>query len=424
MEWNWSALSSSDKSPMRFSKKFSHRSRKVFYFIHLWTGLLLGLWLVMMGLTGSILSWKAEMTEWEVRQRVSAPVPDANAAKIPVSRAIDALKAYDADLTPERGITLPASKTGYYLYSGRGKVDGERVSFIYVVNPVTAKVYPPVIKSTLWIDITEQIHHNLLVGVKGTVTNGFLTFFTLFLLISGAWLWWPSNWRQFQLRMWIKQGASLKRRLYDLHNMMGIYLFGLLFIITLTGVIICYNGQTGQSVTKGVNRLSGVPEKPRSRGGERSEPGEQNGTGKTLPIDVIVEKAKAALPWNRLVSIAAPRRPGEPFMATYDYIRITSGGVPFDSRTGQQLNSNGTAAFGRAPSPGTKVMGAVFHLHYGWFGGFWLKVLYCISGFLPLGLFITGVWMWLKKKKGQANNRARAKLRNQPPNKSDKSVDV
>lgn len=409
---------------MRLPKKFAQKSRKVFYFIHLWTGLLLGLWLVMMGLTGSILSWKAEMTEWEVRQRVSAPMPDANAAKIPVSRAIAALKAYDADLTPERGITLPASKTGYYLYSGRGEVNGERVSFIYVVNPVTAKVYPPVIKSTLWVDITEQIHHNLLIGVKGTVTNGFLTFFTLFLLISGAWLWWPSNLKQFQLRMWIKSGASLKRRLYDLHNMMGVYLFGLLFVITLTGVIICYNGQTGQSVTKGVNRLAGVPEKPRSRGRRGDESGEQSSPTNRLPIDVIVEKARAALPGNRLVSIAAPRRSGEPFMATYDYIRITSGGVPFDSQTGERIYTADTAAFGRAPSPGTKTMGAVFHLHYGWFGGFWLKVLYCISGFLPLGLFITGIWMWLKKKKGQANNRARAKLRNQAPAKLDKSTET
>jgi len=374
-----------------------------------------------MGLTGSILSWKYELIEWEVRQRVAAPVPVPGHEIIPASKAIAALKAFNPELKPERSLYLPVSKTGYYWHSARGEVNGERVSQVYLVHPVTAKVYPPVIQSTLWIDITERFHHNLLVGVKGTVTNGFLTFFTLFMLISGLWLWWPSNLKQLKLRLWIKSRGSLKRLLYDLHNMMGIYLFGLLFLITLTGVLICYNGQTDQSVTKGINRLTGVPEKPRSRGGGRRGgrqiPSlvEEAKNNKPLPIDVMVEKARAALPHNRVTTISSPRSPGQPFKASYEFVRITNDGVSFDPYTGERLHSVPSAAFGRAPSTGTKAMGAIFHLHYGWFGGVWLKVLYCISGFLPLGLFITGIWMWLKKKQGQANNRAKAKRRAPPP---------
>lgn len=422
---------------MRFSKKFAQKSRKVFYFIHLWTGLLLGLWLVMMGLTGSILAWKSELVEWETRQRVSAPVPASSGKTIPVSKAIAALKAFNPDLTPERNLILPASNTGYYLHSARGEVNGERVTQIYLVHPVTAQVYAPVIGNTLWVEITEQLHHNLLLGVKGTVTNGFFTFFTLFMLISGAWLWWPSTLKQFQQRTLLKRGASIKRTLYDLHNILGVYLFGLLFLVTLTGVLICYNGQTDQSITKGINRLAGVPETPRpnradanARRGQGSTPDIRQSNRRTavlaeeqalasegrrqpLPIDVMVEKARAALPNNSLVSIAAPRRPGQPFQASYEFVRITSGGVPFDPYTGERLNSGATAAFGRPPSPGTATMGAIFHLHYGWFAGNWSKVLYCISGFLPLGLFVTGIWLWLGKKQRQARNRRLAKLKKQ-----------
>lgn len=128
----------------------------------------------------------------------------------------------------------------------------------------------------------------------------------------------------------------------------------------------------------------------------------------------MVEKARAALPNNRLVSIRAPRRPGEPFRAAYELVRITSGDVPFDPYTGERQSSDGEAAFGRSASPGTTTMGAVFHLHYGWFGGNWTKTLYCLTGFVPLGLFITGVWMWIHRKKGQAKVRAQAMQRKQP----------
>lgn len=296
---------------MRLPRKFSQKSRKLFYFIHLWTGLILGLWLVMMGLTGSILSWKTELNEWQVRQHVSAPIPDTSGETIPVSRVIETLKAANPDLSPERGITLPTNKRGYYLHQARGEVNGERVSQMYLVDPVTAKVYPPVVTNDLLAEVTERIHHNLLLGVKGTVTNGFLTFFTLFLLASGIWLWWPSNVKQLKKRILFERGISLKRTLYDLHNIMGVYLFWLLFLVTLTGVLICYNGQTDQSIAKAINRSAGVEEQPRSRRGEgggrrgragRDEVNLVSPDGREpLPIDVLVEKARAALPNNPLV---------------------------------------------------------------------------------------------------------------------------
>lgn len=407
---------------MRLPRKFSQKSRKLFYFIHLWTGLILGLWLVAMGLTGSVLSWKTELNEWQARQRVSAPLPDPNGQTIPVSRVIEALKAANPDLSPERGITLPTNKRGYYLHQARGEINGERVSQLYLVDPVTAKVYPPVVTNTLLAEVTESFHHNLLIGVKGTITNGFLTFFTLFLLASGLWLWWPSNFKQLKKRILWERGISLRRTLYDLHNIMGIYLFWLLFLVTLTGVLICYNGQTDQSIAKAINRSAGVEEQPRSR---RGEGGRGRGRGERevnltsfdgrqpLPIDELVEKAREALPNNPLLQVRMPRRAGQPFLANYEFVRITDGGVPFDLYTGKRLDMKAEAAFGRPPTPGASFMGAVFHLHYGWFAAEWSKVLYCLSGFLPLGLFITGVWMWFNKKTKQAQKHREALLKKQ-----------
>jgi uncharacterized iron-regulated membrane protein len=420
---------------MRLPKKFSQKSRKVFFFIHLWTGLLIGLWFVMMGLTGSLLSWKSEIGEWEARRTVSAPLPKAGEKIIPASKAVAALQAAYPDLNVGRGLNLPNAHGGYYsvINRVRGKGD-ERTTHIYLINPVTAQVYPPVEREKLWIDITEKFHWSLLLGVKGVQTNGFLTFFTIFMLISGIWLWWPSNLKQFKQRITWKRGVNLRRSLYDLHNMMGVYMFPLLMLIAFTGLVICYNGQTDQSIRKGINNLAGVKEEPRGgRGGgegrgqgrgregaivrgERGGRGDAADSGNQLSIDQMVVKAQEALPNNTLTSIRLPRRPSQPFQATYDRFELGSAGVSFDSTTGQRLNSDGSPA-----NPGDTTMNTMFQLHYGWFGGNWSKILYCISGFFPLGLFITGLWMWLKKKKFQRDRKKPATPKVQPTKTDEKT---
>ena len=53
---------------MKLPKQFSQRARTLFLIVHLWTGLALGLWLIMIGLTGSVLAWRSEFTGWEARQ--------------------------------------------------------------------------------------------------------------------------------------------------------------------------------------------------------------------------------------------------------------------------------------------------------------------------------------------------------------------
>ncbi len=400
---------------MRLPKQFSKKARNYFLIIHLWTGLALGLWFVMIGISGSVLAWRSEFTSWEARMRVGAPKPGPNDKIIPVSRAIEALKAVDPKLTPERGFYVPPGEYAYYLYNARGEFNGERTTMIYLVNPVTAHVYPPVPRSTLWVETIEHLHADLIAGARGAIANGIFSSFALFMLISGAWLWWPSNWKQFKNRILLKPGVSIRRTLYDLHNMMGVYLFGLLFLLTVTAVLLVWEGQTDNSIRRGIDRMAGIKEEP--RGGRR---GSGSATvsggmmpdievrGKELDRDVLVEKARAALPNSTLVFVSFPRRPGQPFQTAFDPIGFNNGLVLFDAYTGERLD-----ATGRTFTPGALTMKAVGDLHYGWFGGVWSKFFYSLSGFIPLGLFITGTWMWINKKRKMAQKHQEAIRKNQ-----------
>ena len=391
---------------MKLPRKFSQSARKTFFVIHLWTGLILGLWLVMIGLTGSVLAWRSEFTGWEARQRVGATKPRAGEAIIPASRALAAFKAADPKLKPERGFYLPPGEYGYYLLNARGEINGKRTSLIYMVNPVTGQAYPPVDRSTLWVETFEHLHAELIAGARGNIANGVLSFFALFLLASGAWLWWPSNWKQLKNRLTIKRGTTLRRTLYDWHNVLGVYLFGLLFVLTLTGVLLVWNGQTEQSLTKFVDARTGA-RKAAVQGSETVSGGQMPDIvprGKMLGVDELVARAKAAVPGATLLFISLPDSPEKPFQTAFDPIGFNNGLVLFDPYTGERLAANGSTF-----STGEMTMKVAGDLHYGWFGGVWSKFFYSLSGLMPLGLFVTGLMMWWKRlsaKKQAAKRRA------------------
>jgi uncharacterized iron-regulated membrane protein len=392
---------------MRLPRTFSQRARKTFLILHLWTGLGLGLWLILMGLTGSVLAWRSEFTSWEARARVGAPKPGPSDKIIPVSQAIAALKAAYPELKPERGIYVPPGEYAYYLLNARGEVNGKRASLIYLVNPVTGQVYPPVDRSTLWVQTFEHLHADLLAEARGAIANGFFSFFAVLLLFSGAWLWWPSNLKQLKQRLLLKRGVSLRRTLYDLHNAMGVYLFGLLMLLSLTAVALVYNSQTKDSIERGIDRVAGIQEKPKGRrGGSQTVSGgmmpDVSAKGQPLPLDTLVEKARAAVPNGTLVFVSQPRRPGQPFQTAFDPIMFNNGLVLFNPYTGERLQANGSTF-----TPGQMTMKVVGDLHYGWFGGVWSKFFYALSGLMPLGLSITGTWMWINKKRAQKKLQAK-----------------
>lgn len=389
---------------MKLPRKFSQSARKTCFVIHLWTGLILGLWLVMIGLTGSVLAWRSEFTGWEARMRVGAPKPRAGESIISPSRAIAAFKAANPKLTPERGFFLPPGEYGYYLMNSFGQKNGESQTLIYLVNPVTGQTYPPVDRSTLWVETFEHLHAELIAGAKGNIANGVLSFVALFLLATGAWLWWPSNWKQFKQRISIKRGTTLRRTLYDWHNVLGIYLFGLLFLLTLTGVVLVWNGQTDKSLTKWVDARTSA-RKPKVQGSETVSGGQMPNIvprGQMLGVDELVTRARAAVPGATLLFISLPSQADLPFQTAFDPIGFNNGLVLFDPYSGERLAANGDTF-----STGEKTLKAVGDLHYGWFGGAWSKFFYSLSGLLPLGLYLTGLLMWWKRLQSQKQSAKR-----------------
>ncbi|RYG87966.1 hypothetical protein EON77_01335 [bacterium] len=397
---------------MRLPKAFARRARKVFFFLHLWTGVVFGLWLVTMGLTGVALAWRSELMGLEAQRLVGQPTPAAGARIISPSQAAAALKAAHPDLQPEFSMFIPPREYGTYLHFGRGGGEGQA---LFIVDPVTAKVYPPIDRSQLWIDWAERLHADLLLEAKGAVANAVFNGFAFVMLVSGILLWWPSTLKALRLRLTVRRRVSLKRTVSDLHNVAGIYLAGVLVLLAVTAFGLFLNRQTENGIGRTVDGWYGMKTEPRARRGRpggarrRPTPPAETAIPGNLDLDTLAARAQAAVPNAVLTHVAMPRRAGDPFGGSFLPIGFDNGLVQFDARTGAILPVQ------RSFSPGTNATRLIGDLHYGWFGGYWSKWLYTFAGLMPVALFVTGLWMWFLRKRSERRAASRKRARGADP---------
>lgn len=414
----------------------SHRARRIFFFIHLWTGLILGAWFALIGITGSVLAWRGELSGMELSRRF--PIEKSVGAKvIPLSAAIAAMKRANPDASAKElaTVTVPNSKNPFYSFSrGRNRATAQTI----LVDPYSARVHPPVRMRTLTVGTIQQFHQRLISGAKGYVLNGFLNFLAIPLLLSGLWLWWPTRWKHLKAHLTIKRGASLKRTIYDLHNVMGIYLYVVLLATTVTGAMLVQqhisadgglltflNEEQQESPPRGGPERSGGRERGnQERGGresgrsERTRPETAGGremqgapaagrrepeapkvtpAGQPLAHDELVVRARSARPQYQLTRVQLPQKPDEALQLTYAKptgLNLNET-VFLNPYTGEELSGSGEGATpNRSPlRTWTRT------LHLGEFGGVFSKLIYTITGLMPLGLFVTGFMLWWRKKR-------------------------
>ncbi|MGV3724579.1 MAG: PepSY-associated TM helix domain-containing protein [Actinomycetota bacterium] len=445
------------------SEKLSgpQRARKLFVVVHRWIGLILGLWLVLVAVTGSLMAWRGEIGGMELAMRYPIRKPSADAPMIPLSQAVAAVKkAYP--LLTERDlaqVTVPNRNMPFYMFAqGRG---AKRLTF--PVDPYTGTVHRPVNPRSMFMGTVNQLHTRLLSGFRGYVANGTLAIFGVLLLISGIYVWWPTGAATFPQRLTVKRGHSLNRTFYDLHNVLGVYLFPVLLIVAVTAPIMvgehliregadgfrrnwatngaqaaggerrrpgAESGARGEGGPRGEGRQAarrgeraGAQEGAAARGGERSRAqggmAARGGGGRgDAPQGPKVEPAGSRLSDDALLEIGRNsaagevtrvRRPIEPdqaFQVTYvrPYGISRNGSVFVDPYRGTVL----TGGQAEAPRRQSAFMLWAHQLHFGEFGGVASKVIYTIAGLLPLGLFITGLTLWARKKISRSRKAAGA----------------
>jgi len=242
--------------------------RKVFFWFHKWLGLITGLVVLIVSITGCINVFSDELKEFFYHDRFYVPQPantgfqkfsmlrsqaqQALGPKIKISRseiypANGRTWIFRASVTNKKGI-------GYWKYN--------KYYYRVYVNPYTGKVV--YVENTLneFFQLVLSLHRNLLLGdtVGGLVTGiSALCFFVL--LLSGLILWFPHKWTKKAVKKGLafKRGVSKKRFNYDLHNISGFYILIPALLICITGLVFAFDwaDQSVQYLANGAN----TPEK-------------------------------------------------------------------------------------------------------------------------------------------------------------------
>ena len=212
--------------------------RRIIFWCHLPVGVTAGVVILLMCVTGVLLSYEKQITSWaDTRGYRSAPLA-AGAQHLPIETLIT--KARETRGATPTAITLksdpeaPAEigfgrETTLFANPYTGAILGEG-------SQRTRAFFRNVTDWHRWLGAKGD-NRNVARAITGACNLGFL-----FLVMSGFYLWWPRNWNLKSLRniTWFRRGLPSKARDFNWHNVIGFWSAGPLFIVVLSSVVISY----------------------------------------------------------------------------------------------------------------------------------------------------------------------------------------
>jgi uncharacterized iron-regulated membrane protein len=240
--------------------------------------------------------------------------------------------------------------------------------------------------------LLHNIHTRLLAGRIGEYFVGAITVVTLIILVTGVVLWWPRK------ILSVLRGASWKRINFDLHNIFGIYASIFLVYVTLSGIIISFEGFTDPFLKKQLDRH--VETQPRLKstpvvGAPR------------ISVDAAIQIANETLPGAVATIVNVPSAPTEAYRVTkrFPEDRAAAGRsrVYVDQFSGKVLYVKST----RTDELGTRIVNIKRAVHTGDLYGWPTRILAFLSCLFLAGQVVTGTVIWWKKIQVPAARKAK-----------------
>jgi uncharacterized iron-regulated membrane protein len=357
-------------------------TRRIIGQIHLWTGIVLFVPLVLLGLTGSLLVF-----EDELNKAFGPSHRAAGGAARPTSKIIAAASAVaPAGFVPV-GYTAPIAPGELALVRlSPGRRDTPGADMVRIrVDPVSLETIPE--KPT---DILRQIfflHSTLLMkNREGRQLVGWLGLAMLVMGVSGLTNWWPRR-GQWRGAFSISKQAHGFRLHRELHGAAGIWGLAVFVVVSLAGVCLAFP-ETARNV---VDLVLPARDLRGRAAGLRVEPiaGVQ-----PADIDEAIALARARVPGAEPGFAFLPARADQPFrigLLRADQQRgapaVTIFIDPWSRRVFEVLDPRGY-------SIGEKILAWQHALHAGQALGWLWKLLVFLCGLLPLLFAVSGVTMW------------------------------
>jgi uncharacterized iron-regulated membrane protein len=345
--------------------------------LHLWLGLIAGLFIVVMGISGVIVVFRPYI------EGAAAPTVSGGAVNLAVVEA-----GLGAELTllhtqaRVTRIVFPESRTEPLLVQAE-TADKQRMQFFVDPASGTSLGAKPKIA---WLDWTVNLHQNLLAGKTGRAVTGVIGA-ALFLMSVTGLISWLTGRRDWKRNLAVPQKAPFRRMNYEGHIWAGLWTNLLLAVISFTGIMLAYPNAFEQ----GVRMMSGEPE-PAAR------PTLSPGVHMLRPWTEYAQAAVLALPGGVVRELRLPNNnrapvsltvwtPGDarPKGTNVVYLDPSTASVLAVEPSGALLSSKRIGDFADA-------------IHKTELGGLPVRIVFAIIGIASVLLCFSGVQIWWHRR--------------------------
>ncbi|MBJ7310890.1 PepSY-associated TM helix domain-containing protein [Rugamonas sp. CCM 8940] len=388
--------------------------------VHRWFGLAAALFLFIAGATGALISWDHELDALLNPQLFSAHSGNAGLAQIPGGELASRLEAAEPRLRV--GYLLTEVEPGHTsLLSVEGRVDpasGQPYELGYnqvAVDPVTGQVQG----RRQWGEISlsrenllpflYKLHYTMHIppgwGIEfGVWLMGLIAIVWVLDCFIALWLSFPNwrSWRKSFAFRWSQGGHKLN---FDLHRSGAVWIWALLLMVAITSVSMNLNGQVMRPLVSAFSTLSASAFDSRL-----PQPPEK-------PIEAVLKREQIlALAKTEARKRGWTEPAGGIFYASaygvYGVGFFAPGNDHGDSGLGNSWlyfdGRDGSAAGDSVPGSGSAgdiFMQAQFPLHSGRIIGLPGRIVMSTLGVLVAMLSVTGIIIWLRKRRARATVR-------------------
>jgi len=208
------------------------RVRRLIGRVHLWIALVLGLYIVVISVSGSAVVFRREFNIWLVPRTV-ASTEGVRLTGDDLARAVAA--AYPGDLVVEVREPRRPERPVLVVLERADSIRTDRLFDPYAVRDL-GETFPPILRAVEWL---VDLHDNLLAGDVGRKINGIGGILFLVLMVTGAWIWWPGG-RNVLRSLKVGKPQASRRFVRQLHNVLGVVSFALLFVWAITAIYFAF----------------------------------------------------------------------------------------------------------------------------------------------------------------------------------------
>jgi uncharacterized iron-regulated membrane protein len=365
--------------------------KKIIGKLHLWLGLISGVLVVFLGITGCLLAFEKEirnLTEsYQFVEKQDKPYLPPSQLKAIALKHLDGRPVVGL----EYGSPGKAAFAAYY----------DTVAYtIVAMNPYTGEVLKVKDMTKDFFRIVLKGHFYLwLPPAIGRPIVGSATLVFLIMLISGIVLWWPKNKAAIKQRFSIKWNAKWRRVNYDLHNVLGFYMSWIGIFLAITGLVWAFDWFADATYYT-------------TSGGKKRPPHEHPVSNPKIPgnTDQVADELWAAhlanMSEKESITVFYPvtetdplemgvnHRPGTYYKVDYYH---------YDRYSGEELPATGSYAGGfDEASVADKLVRMNYDIHVGAILGLPGKFLAFFGSLIAASLPVTGFLLWRGRRKKKA----------------------